>query len=94
MYEILSYFIRSIFKHDENNDKTCGLQSRKGIQWQINPKKIQHVSFKTLDLLELLYKNGMVNRERSLKAPQRNINKEIIVVNEVSSLINDKKRIY
>jgi hypothetical protein len=36
----------------------------------------------------------MVNRGRSLKAPQRNINKEIIVVNEVSCLINEEKRIY
>jgi len=36
----------------------------------------------------------MVNRGRSLKTPQWNINKERIVVNEVSSLINDEKRIY
>ena len=34
------------------------------------------------------------NRGRSLKAPQWNINKERIVVNEVSSLINMEKRVY
>ena len=60
----------------------------------MNRKKIQHVSLKMLELLELLHKNGMINRGRSLKAPQLNINKERIVVNEVSSLINDEKRIY
>jgi hypothetical protein len=64
------------------------------VQWTINRKKIQHVSLKVLDLLELLHKNGVVNRVRSLKAPQRNINKEGIVVYEVSSLIYDEKRIY
>ena len=94
MYEILQYFRRRIFKHVENNNKTCGPQSRKEVQCEINRKKIQHVSLKMLKLLELLHKNGMVNRGRGLKAPQWNINKERIVVNEVSSLINDEKRIY
>ncbi|HDZ28076.1 hypothetical protein LCGC14_0986250 [marine sediment metagenome] len=78
----------------KNNNKICGPQSRKEVPWKINHKKIQHVSLKVLDLLELLHKNGMVNRGRSLKAPQRNINKEGIVVYEVSSLLNDEKRIY
>ena len=36
----------------------------------------------------------MVNRGGSLKAPQWNINKEKIVVIEVSSLVNGEKRIY
>ncbi len=94
MYEILRYFISYIFKHGENNNKTCLPQSRKGVQCKINRKNIQHVSLKILDLLELLHKNGTVNRGKSLKAPQRDINKEKIVVNEVSSLINDEKRIY
>ncbi len=94
MYEILQLFIMCIFKRGGNYNKTCGPQSRKGIQWKINRKRIQHASLKILDLLELLHKNGIVNRERSLKAPQRNINKERIVVNEVSSLINDEKRIF
>ena len=70
MYQILQYFIRCILEHSENNNKTCGPQSRKGVQWNINRKKIQHVSLKMLNLLELLHKNGMVNRGSSLKAPQ------------------------
>ncbi len=94
MCEILQYFIRCIFKHGENNNKTYGPQSRKGLQWKINRKKIQHISLKILDLLQVLHKNGMVNMGGSLKEPQWNINKEKIVVNEVSSLINDEKRIY
>ena len=94
MYEILQYFRRRIFKHGENNNKTCGPQSRRGVKWKINRKKIQDANLKILDLLELLHKNGVANRGRSLKAPQWNINKERIVVNEVSSLINDEKRIY
>ena len=94
MNKISQYFIGCIFKHGENNNKTCGPQSRKRVQWKMNRKKIQHVSLKIFDLLELLHKKGMVNRGRSLKAPQLNINKERIVVNEVSSLINDEKRIY
>jgi hypothetical protein len=36
----------------------------------------------------------MANRGGCLKAPQWNINKEKIVVIEVSSLIYDEKRIY
>ena len=95
MYETSQYFTRCIFKHGENNNnKTCGAQSKKEVQWKINHKKIQHVSLKMLELLELLHKNGMVNRGRSLKAPQRSLHKDSILVNEVSSLINDEKRIY
>jgi hypothetical protein len=94
MYEILQHFICFIFKHGENNIKIYEPQSIQGVQWKIDRNRIHHVSLKILDLLELLPKNGMVNRERSLKAPQWNINKERIVVNEVSSLINDEKRIY
>ena len=77
----------------KNNNKTCRPQSRKEVQWKINRKKIQHVSLKVLDLLALLHKNGMVNSGRSLKTPQWNINKARIVANEVSSLINDEKKI-
>jgi hypothetical protein len=47
-----------------------------------------------LELLDLQHKNGIVNRGRSLKAPQWSLHKDSIVVNEVSSLINDEKRIY
>ncbi len=93
MYEILQYFRRRIFKHGENNNKTYGPQSKKGVQWKINRKKIQDANLKILDLLELLHKNGVANRGGTLKAPQWNINKEKIVVIEVSNLIYDKKRI-
>ncbi len=79
---------------ENNNNKTCGQQSRMEVKLKINLKKIQHVILKILELLELLHKIGMVNRVRSLKAPQWNINKERIVVKEVSNLINDEKRIY
>ncbi len=78
----------------KNNNKTYGPQSRKEVQWKINRKKIQHVSLKVLDLLELLNENALVNWEGSLKAPQWNISKEKIVVNEVSSLVNGEKRKY
>jgi hypothetical protein len=47
-----------------------------------------------LELLELLRKNAMINRGRSLIAPQWSFNKDNIVVNEVSCLIDDEKRIY
>ncbi len=94
MGEILQYFRRRIFKQGENYNKTYGPQSRKGVQWKINRKKIQDASLKILDLLELLHKNEMLNRGGSLKAPQWNINKEKVVVIEVSSLINNEKRIY
>ncbi len=79
--------------HGENNKKACGPQSRKGVQRKINRKKVQDESLNILGLLELLHKNGVANRGRNLKAPQWNINKEEIVVIEVSSLIYDKKRI-
>jgi hypothetical protein len=36
----------------------------------------------------------MVNRGRSLKALQWSLHEDSIVVNEVSSLIDDEKRIY
>ncbi len=94
MYEILQYFRRRIFKHGENNNKTYGPQSKKGVQWKINRKKIQDANLKILDLLELLHKNGMANRGKSLKAPQWSLHKDSIVVNEVSSMINDEKRVY
>ncbi len=93
MYEILQHFICFIFKHGENNIKIYKPQSIQGIQWKIDRNKIHQVSLKILDLQELLHKNGTVNRGRRLKAPQWDINKEKIVVNEVSSLINDEKRI-
>ena len=51
-------------------------------------------AIRSLEVLELIHKNRMVNGGRSLKAPQWSLNKESIVVNEVSSLINDEKRIY
>jgi hypothetical protein len=47
-----------------------------------------------LELLQLLPKNAMVNRGRSLKAPQWSLHKDSIVVNEVSILNNDEKRIH
>ncbi len=94
MCEILQYFRRCISKHSENNNKTYGPQSRKGVKRKINRKKIQDARLNILDLLELLHKNGVSNRGGSLKAPQWNINKEKIVVIEVSSLVNGEKRIY
>jgi len=46
------------------------------------------------EVLELFRKNGMVNRERVGRASQWGLNKESILVNEVSSLINLERKIY
>ena len=46
------------------------------------------------EVLELFRKNAMVNRERVGKAAQWGLNKESILVNEVSGLINLERKIY
>jgi len=46
------------------------------------------------EVLELFRKNGMVNRERVGRASQWGLNKESILVNEVSGLINLERKIY
>ena len=46
------------------------------------------------EVLELFRKNAMVNRERVGRASQWGLNKESILVNEVSSLINLERKIY
>jgi DNA-binding IscR family transcriptional regulator len=46
------------------------------------------------EVLELFRKNGMVNRERVGRASQWGLNKESVLVNEVSSLINLEWKIY
>ena len=51
-------------------------------------------SSRCLEVLELLHKNGVVNRGRIGKTSQWGLNKESIVVNEVSNLMNMEKRIY
>jgi len=51
-------------------------------------------SSRCLEVLELLHKNGVVNRGMIGKTSQWGINKESIVVNEVSNMMNMEKRIY
>jgi len=51
-------------------------------------------SSRCLEVLELLHKNGVINRDRIGKTSQWGLNKESIVVNEVSNLMNMEKRIY
>jgi predicted nucleotidyltransferase len=46
------------------------------------------------EVLELFRKNKMVNRERVGRASQWSLNKESILVNEVSGLINLERKIY
>jgi len=46
------------------------------------------------EVLELFRKNAMVNRERVGKAAQWGLNKESILVNEISGLINLERKIY
>jgi predicted nucleotidyltransferase len=46
------------------------------------------------EVLELFRKNKMVNRERVGRASQWSLNKESILVNEISGLINLERKIY
>ncbi len=49
---------------------------------------------RVLEVLELFRKNAVVNRETVGRASQWGLNKESVVVEEVSSLINVERRIY
>ncbi len=49
---------------------------------------------RVLEVLELFRKNAVVNRETVGRSSQWGLNKESIVVEEVSSLINVERKIY
>jgi len=51
-------------------------------------------SVRSLEVLDLLHKNRMANREKVGKARQQSLNKKTFLVIEISSLINMEKRVY